>query len=98
MSYLQKAWTDSIENPTLTDIQTALSEVQRMDDEHGAFWVGTDEDNIVLEVQKNRAMTLIICGEICRESKCTSWNQAAELYQLLINGEYEKVKEQFDCL
>lgn len=98
MSYLQKAWTDSISNPTFSDIQTALSEVQHMDEEHGAFWVGTDEEDIVLEIQKDMRLTLVLCGEICRETKCANWNQAAELYQFLINGEYDKLKDRFECI
>ena len=98
MSYLQKAWTDPISNPTLTDIQSAVSEIQNVDYEHGAFWVGTDEEDIVLEIQKDLRMTLVLCGEICRESKCNNWTQATELYQYLINGEYDKLKDQFECI
>ena len=98
MSYLQKAWTDPILNPSLKDIQTALTEVQQMDEEHGAFWMGTDDEDVVLEVQKDLTMTLILCGEICRESKCASWKQAEELYRCFVNGDYEKVKEEFECL
>lgn len=98
MAYLQKAWTDPIDNPSLSDVQMALTEVQKMDGEHGAFWMGTDEEDIVLEVQRDMKMTLILSGEICRESKCASWKQAEELYRRFVNGEYDKVKEEFECL
>jgi hypothetical protein len=53
-TYLQKAWGDSLDNVTTKDIKTAIYEIQKMDDEHGAFWVGlvkTDEN--VLEVSKD---------------------------------------------
>ena len=98
MSYLQKAWTDPIANPTINDVQTAVAEIQQMDEEHGAFWVATDEEDIVLEIQKDLSITMVLCGEICRQSKCANWKQAEELYQFLINGEYDKLKEQFDCI
>src|SRR4051794_1667228 len=98
MPYLQKTWTDTIESPTQLDIQMAITEIQQMHGEHDAFWVETDEEEIVLEVQKDLRLTLIFCGEICRETRCTNWKQAEALYTLLLKGEYEKVKDNFECL
>lgn len=98
MIYLQKAWGDPIENPTLADIRTAISEMKQMDEEHGAFWMVTEDEEMILEVQKDLRVTLIICGEICREAQCASAKQAEELFSRLIAGEYETVKDEFECL
>ena len=65
-SYLEKAWGDSVDNPKLKDIKTAIHETQKMDDEHGAFWVSVFDENdieVVLEVSKNLRITLILDPE-----------------------------------
>lgn len=98
MLTLNKAWAETIENPTATDVQTAFAEMQRQEEEQGAFWLETDREEIVLEVQKDLRLTLIICGEICRTSTCISRQQAEELFRLLLNGEDEKVRDEFECL
>lgn len=65
-SYLEKAWGDSVDNPKLEDIKTAITETQKMDDEHGAFWVVVFDESdkeVVLEVSKNLRLTLILDPE-----------------------------------
>ncbi len=43
-SYLQRAWSDNIENISLEDVKTAIQEIIHMDDEHSAFWVGIGDN------------------------------------------------------
>ncbi len=50
--WIEKGWSDSVENATFDDIITAIEETIRMDEEHGAFWVGHMENDYVLEVHK----------------------------------------------
>ena len=102
-SYLEKGWGDSVDNPKLEDIKTAITETQKMDDEHGAFWVGVfDENNkeSILEVSKNLSLTLILDPENPdpetfneMKSEASDWEAALGKYELLLNGEVEELKE-----
>ncbi|GAB4020041.1 hypothetical protein [Spirosoma koreense] len=53
MVYLEKAWGDSIEDATIDDVRVAIDEIQQMDEEHGAFWIGSDDGENTLEVNKD---------------------------------------------
>lgn len=102
-SYLEKGWGDSVDSPQLEDINTAIKETQKMDDEHGAFWVGIfDENNkeILLEVSKNLCLTLILDPENLEPNtfnemkiKATDWESVLGKYGLLLNGKVEELKE-----
>ncbi|GAB3173535.1 hypothetical protein [Telluribacter humicola] len=96
MSNLQRAWSDSIESISIEDVMEAISEIQEVDDEHGAFWVGIfEEDEYVLEVDKN----LNLVGEFGSESdeqiefKAESWEEVEKLYRLFLDGHIEAVKK-----
>lgn len=53
-TYLQKAWSDPLDNVTIDEVKTAIDEIQKMDEEHGTFWVGVIfEDENVLETSKD---------------------------------------------
>ena len=98
MAYLQKSWGDSIQNPTPSDVQTAITEMRDQEAENDGFWIGTDDDEMVLEMQKDFTLTLVLCGEICRTATCLNSQQAVELYRRFLKGEYEMVKDEFECL
>ncbi|WP_413669306.1 hypothetical protein ACEN9X_04670 [Mucilaginibacter sp. Mucisp86] len=44
--YLQRSWSDHEDDIDMENVRKAIAETQAMDDEHGAFWVGTEEKNI----------------------------------------------------
>ena len=50
---LEKGWGGSIDHVSLGDIRIVIRETRRMDDEHGAFWVGSYTHHYVMEVEKN---------------------------------------------
>lgn len=58
--WIEKGWGDSVENATFDDIKSAIEETIRMDEEHGAFWVGHMENEFVLEVHKNLDLFLFM--------------------------------------
>jgi len=105
-SYLEKGWGDSVDNPKLEDIKTAINETQKMDDEHGVFWVsvfGENDKEIVLEVSKNLRITLVLDPEnldpetfIEKKSTAENWEAVLENYRLLLNGEIDKVEERMN--
>lgn len=53
-TYLQTAWGDQWDNVTMDIVRTAIDGLKKMDEEHGAFWVGLiKNDENVLEVHKD---------------------------------------------
>lgn len=57
--WIEKGWGDSVENATFDDIIIVIEETIRIDEEHGAFWVGHMENEFVLEVHKNLDLFLV---------------------------------------
>lgn len=37
-NYLQRAWSDGVNNINIEDVKIAIEELKEMDDEHGAIW------------------------------------------------------------
>ena len=96
--YIQKAWGDSVENATFNDIKVAIQETIAMDDEHGAFWVGfNDEYEIILESHKN----LTVYGMFDEDSdlqlraQMDSWSEIEQLYEIFLTKDFEKLKPIF---
>jgi hypothetical protein len=95
VSYLQYAIGDSVDNPTVADVQTAIKIMETMDEEHGAFWVGTDEEDVVLEVNLGLTLTMIEDGGEEHNASCKDWEQVLEMYSLLLSGDYSRLKYEF---
>jgi hypothetical protein len=86
--YLQRAWSDHITDITIADIDTVIIETQEMDDEHGAFWVGVNDEEYILETDKFLDMVLIVDDEETR-FKAKNWEEVRYFYELLLAGRYE---------
>jgi len=53
-NYLQRAWSDAMDNVNIEDIKVAIEELKEMDDEHGAIWVSViKNDENIIEVEKD---------------------------------------------
>ena len=94
-SYLQKAWGDSVENVTIKEVIIAINELSKIDDEHGAFWVGIFLDiEYVLETSKD----LTVIGVFSENSdeqikvKFNNRDDIEELYIEFLKCDFEKVK------
>lgn len=74
----------------MDDVRTAILETQAMDEEHGAFWVGADEDNYVLETRQNREMIIIIFDSEMHY-KAKDWAEVEYLYKLVLDEDYESL-------
>jgi hypothetical protein len=93
--YLEKAWGDSVENPTIKDVQIAISETIEMDDEHGAFWIGCgDEEETVLETHRDLSVIGIFAGPPEQQIKARfqNWMDIEEIYKVLLSGDFDQVK------
>ena len=93
-TFLEKAWGESLEEIEITDVKKAIVEVQHMDDEHGAFWVGWDE--YVLESNKDLSVIAVFEDTGTQiKVKAQNWTEIENLYRLLL---YRKISELKDIL
>jgi hypothetical protein len=94
-TYLQRAWSDYINNVTMDDVKKAIEETKLMDDEHGAFWVGLiiDGENI-LEANKDLSLTAIFedAPESEIKRQCKSWAEIERFYSILLTGNLKELK------
>ncbi|GAB3167645.1 hypothetical protein [Telluribacter humicola] len=94
-NYLHKTWSDSIESISIDDVREAISEVQEIEGEHVAFWVGIfDEDEFILEADKDLNLTGVFGTELDEQIKfkAKSWEEVEELFTLFLDGEIEDVR------
>jgi hypothetical protein len=94
-TYLQRAWSDYINNVTMNDVREVIEETKLMDDEHGAFWVGLFiNGETILEAHKD--MSLIAVFEDAPESEikrqCNSWAEIERFYSILLTGNLDELK------
>ena len=91
-SYIQYAAGYQKDNIDLSDIEKAIKDIQKMDEEHGAFWVSiiTDDENVI-ETNKDLTLSIIMDGEESK-FKASDWTEVKELYELLLNKDFEQIK------
>ena len=92
--WIEKAWGDHVDNATMGDVRAAINETNNMDDEHGAFWVGHDENENVLEVHKNLEIFYVFNDNLDHQLKTrlNSWQEAEYLYEQFLDDNYEQIK------
>lgn len=94
-SYIQYAAGYNKENVSENDINKAIEDVQKMDDEHGAFWISviTDNENII-EVNKSLLVKFILEPENDKEIKyqANNWDEVKNFYLLLIEIRFDDIK------
>lgn len=91
-NYIQYAAGYQKDRIDLSDIEKAIKDIQEMDEEHGAFWVSviTDDENVI-ESNKDLTLSIIMDGEESK-FKASGWDEIKELYQLLLNEDFEQIK------
>lgn len=91
-NYIQYAAGYQKDNIDEADITKAISDIQLMDDEHGAFGVSViTEDENVIEVNKNLSLSVIFEGQETKY-QATNWNEVSELYKLLLLEMFDEIK------
>jgi hypothetical protein len=90
-NYIQYASGYQKDNIDETDIEKAITDIQLMDDEHGAFWVSViiDDENVI-EVNKDLSLSVIFEGQEIKY-QATDWNEVAELYKLLLLEKFDEI-------
>jgi flagellar basal body rod protein FlgF len=93
-NYLQRAWSDALDNVDVDEIKDVIAELQDMDDEHGAFWVSVIEDEeTILEVDKDMKMVAIFRGDVENSviKKVNTWDEVLSLYELLLAEDFDSL-------
>lgn len=90
-NYIQYANGYQKDNIDETDIAKAITDIQLMDDEHGAFWVSviTDHENVI-EVNNDLKLSLIFEGQETKHG-AKDWIEVSELYGLLLNEKFDEI-------
>jgi 3-deoxy-D-arabino-heptulosonate 7-phosphate (DAHP) synthase len=97
MAYLAKP-SDTIENPTRDDVKKAIIEIKDNFEEHAAFWYGSDEEEIVVEVHGDLKGFLILdAGSTNFKFQFDDWLQVEETFNDLIDGRWDLVKSKFNA-
>ncbi len=92
-SYIQYAGGYQKDDIDIQDITKALSDLPKMDDEHGAFWVSIlTEDENVIEVNKELQLSFIFDG-IESKYQATDLNEVKDFYKLLLTKNFEEIKQ-----
>ncbi len=91
-NYLQRAWSDGIDNVNIQDVKTALNELKEMDDEHGVIWVSVlnGEENII-EVHKDLSIIVDFDNHEIITTNLNNWQEVIELYQLLLDKKFDEI-------
>ena len=95
-SYIQYAAGYEKEDVKPQDISKAIQDLQKMDDEHGAFWVSvmSEEDEFVIQTNKLKEMTLIQGEEETRVT-CANWSEVEEIFNLQIGNDFDEIIRRF---
>jgi hypothetical protein len=91
--WIEKAWGASVDNATMEDIHVAIQETITMDDEHGAFWVGHNDNDNVLEVHKDLQVFYSSNDNPDEQLKTqlNTWDEIQNLYKLFLESDFEQI-------
>jgi hypothetical protein len=97
-NYIQYAGGHQKESIDEKDIAEAITHIQLIDGEHGAFWVSviTDEENII-EVNKDLLLTVFFEGQEIKY-KATDWNEVADFYKLLLLEKFDEITRKLNAV
>lgn len=95
-SYIQYAAGYDKDDITRVDIEKAVKDLMKMDDEHGAFWVGVygaDNSDYVLEIHKSLTLFGNFGEEENYKIQLDNSDLIIDYYDLLINGDIDELRE-----
>ncbi len=92
-NYIQYAGGYNKDNINFADIENAILKIQKIDDEHGAFWVSiiTDDENVI-ETDKYLNLSIVFDGNQINY-KAKDWLKVKEFYKLLLDENFNEIKQ-----
>ena len=94
-TYLQRSWSEAVEDVLLEDVQLAIQELQEIDDQHSTIWVGiVSDEEYILEVDKHKRLNAILDPESGEEMEyvAANWTEVEELYSLFLKEQFQDLK------
>ena len=91
-NYLQYTSGYQKDNINETDIEKAITDIQLMDDEHGAFWISviTNDENVI-EVNKDLLLSIIF-ERTETKYQAANWDEVKGLCHLLLLEQFNEIK------
>ncbi len=95
MKYLESANASSFDNFTTENLNLAFEELEQSDEEHGAFWV-IDENENVLEIHKDLKLFAQFPEDNTEQitKQLESTEKAKSLFVDFMNGDIAKIKSE----
>lgn len=84
--YLQALWGESLDHPTYSDVLTFIEKLKESDEEHGAFWVGM-EDEFTLEVHQDLTVILVDSSDLETRCEARNWDEVRSYFNLFFSGD-----------
>jgi hypothetical protein len=82
------------DNIDITGITKAISDIQYMDDEHGAFWVSVEVDDYENVIEASKTLTIWIqIEDEAYDFQAPNWDDVQALYEMLLNGQFDEIKK-----
>lgn len=82
------------DNIDITGITKAISDIQYMDDEHGAFWVSVEVDDYENVIEASKTLTIWIqIEDEAYDFQAPNWDEVQVLYEMLLNGKFDEIKK-----
>ena len=97
MIYLESANASSFDNCTIENLDIAFQELEQSDEEHGAFWIFDENENI-LEIHRDLVLFAIFSGNSENQirKQLNDINEAKSLFIEFINCNIERLKSQLE--
>tara|TARA_R110002049_G_C9035365_1_gene552336 strand:- start:60 stop:842 length:783 start_codon:yes stop_codon:yes gene_type:complete len=93
-SYIQYAAGYNKEDVTIKDIDKAIKDVQKMDNEHGAFWISMLEENdeeYVIEVDKGLNVSVMFGEKLNIQYNSQDWHEIKNILKMHIEKDFDKI-------
>ena len=91
-TYLQALWGDSLDQPTYIDVLAFIEKLKQSDEEHGAFWVGM-EDDFTLEVHQDLTVILVDSSDQETRSKASNWDEVSTYFSQFFAGDRDFINK-----
>ncbi|KKN91519.1 hypothetical protein LCGC14_0218520 [marine sediment metagenome] len=92
-TWIETGYGDQFENPTSKTINKLLTDLPDMDDEHGVFWIGDENENTI-EIHKNGKLFYELSNPNLKgDFQMDSSVGLSELFIAFNDSDIEKVRE-----
>ena len=98
MKYLESANASSFDNFNIDNLNLAFEELEKSDEEHGAFWVVDEKEN-VLEIHKDLKLIAIFPENSKNQITIQLKNieEAKKIFVEFMNGNIKKLMSEILC-